>query len=97
VVTGARSTNTVQGHEWRAGEYRQFFDNDVRIKKHIKTISCDSLMEGLTAYERPQFLWAETKKKCFQEPYFRPVFRNAKVTIYELMPGALPRPAAPKA
>lgn len=95
VLSGARSTNTVQGREWRMGEYRRYYDGDIILKTRLLQMEpCSAVIKAISAFERPRFLWTETREECFREPDFRPVFRNSAVTIYELGPRALLRSQA---
>jgi hypothetical protein len=101
VLTGARSTNTVQGREWIRGSYGKFYDDDIRLKSAVirrlspgvePRPSCSEIRKRIAVFERPRFLWTEILPECFPASQFRPVYRNSVVTIYELMPGALGQP-----
>ena len=108
VLTGARSTNTVQGREWINGSYQKFFDDDIQLKVAVirrlnaedpeasaranPKPSCSEIRDRLAVFERPRFLWAEVTHECLPPTQFKPVYRNSAVTIYELMPGALRSP-----
>ena len=97
VLTGARSTNTVQGREWLRGSYEKFYDDDLRLKRAVvrrvspgavPKPSCDEIRNRIAVFERPRFLWSEVLPECFPAAQFKPVYRNNVVTIYELLPGA---------
>ena len=84
VLAQARSVNTVQGREWLPDRvYSDYYAKDVALKQ---SRSCGEILRHLKAYERPQFVWVEVRKDCFTSPDFRPVYRNAQVTIFEVPP-----------
>ena len=98
VLTGARSTNTVQGREWIRGTYEKFYSDDLSLKhavirrlspQAVPRPSCSEIRNRIAVFERPRFLWTEVIQDCFPATQFKPVYENSVVTIYELMPGAL--------
>ncbi|MDB5698270.1 MAG: hypothetical protein JWN69_1074 [Alphaproteobacteria bacterium] len=81
VLAGARSVNTLQGREWLPKPFGEWVAMDEALKT---SASCPELLKAMAAFERPDFIWAETKRECFVAPAFRPVTHNQAVTIFRV-------------
>jgi hypothetical protein len=81
-LSGVRSINTVQGREWLPNQAYGYW-----VDKSFETIharNCRDLIASVQGYGDAQFVWVERGRGCFRLPAYRPVFRNAEVTIFEV-------------
>lgn len=79
-LASARSVTTVQGREWN-GQFGRWEEMSRALRA---SQNCADLRSTLAPFGSFEFVWVETMQHCFAPPRYRLVFRNDRVSIYNV-------------